>query len=473
MDVDFEADTQNISAGETVSFTDLSVGEASKWNWTFEGGTPPTSVLQNPEVTYENPGTYGVTLEVSNADNSEVLEKEGFIVVSAPDVTAAFEASKTNAIAGENVVFTDLSTGSPDSWNWEFISSAGTTVTSTEQNPVIAFDEAGIYSVKLTASNKDNSDEIVMADYVTVVDETAVEADFVAEQRNTYSGATIAFTDTSVGTATEWNWTFEGGTPSTSTEQNPEVTYDSPGTYKVTLMASNDSESSTEVKEEYITVVPGAELVAFYPFGGNEIDAGPNNFVPTIFGNVSFSGTDRDSNEDGAAVFDGASGLVVPDNDAYNFETSDFSIGVWVKTDDTSKMMVWQESGANGPGDNQAWLRIGDNSSDRLLRFATEDSGGGAILNVGEAETGGVSDGEWHYVVTVREGSTTRMYIDGDLVKEMDKSAIKDVSNEQDFKIAMQEGEDGYHTFFTGQLDDMVIYNKALTSEEVAELYNL
>jgi hypothetical protein len=62
---------------------------------------------------------------------------------------------------------------------------------------------------------------------------------------------------------TDWLWHFEGGTPATSTEQNPIVKYDRPGRYRVTLTTSNETSSHTLVKEEYIYVT--AENVRVYP----------------------------------------------------------------------------------------------------------------------------------------------------------------------------------------------------------------
>lgn len=474
LDVDFQANVQNISAGGSITFTDLSIGKVSKWDWTFDGGTPPTSTLQNPTVSYTEPGTYTVTLQVSNADGSESITREGFVVVSHGEVSADFEASKTTAIQGENVVFTDLSTGSPDTWSWEFIPSSGPTITSTEQNPVIAFATAGVYTVKLTASNDDNSHQVVRADYVIVIDVTSVEGAFAADKTNIYTGATVQFEDKSVGTAEAWSWTFEGGTPSTSSERHPAVVYNTPGRYKVTLQASNDENSSTVEVEDYIVVVPGADLIAFYPFDGDAADAGPNAVAANNTGAVTFTGTDRLSVADRAAVFNGAGALIVPDHTAFNFATNNYTVSCWVKTPLTTKMMIWQESGANGVGDKQTWLRIGDNATDRLLRFATEDSGGGAILNAGTAVTTGVGNDAWHHVVCVREAGVTRIYIDGAFVTELVRTVTKDVSSQQDLKIGAQEGPLGtYHTYFNGQMDDMIIYGRALTAAEVAELYNL
>lgn len=72
-----------------------------------------------------------------------------------------------------------------------------------------------------------------------------VDAKYEVSRRSIYSTDTIQFTDLSTGEPTSWKWEFVGGTPSTSTEQNPLVSYDYPGLYSVFLEVSNgDTESS-------------------------------------------------------------------------------------------------------------------------------------------------------------------------------------------------------------------------------------
>ena len=66
-------------------------------------------------------------------------------------------------------------------------------------------------------------------------------------------GGTVNFTDETIG-STAWNWTFEGGTPATSTEQNPAVVYNSTGTFNVTLEVWSGSTSGTVSENDYITV---------------------------------------------------------------------------------------------------------------------------------------------------------------------------------------------------------------------------
>lgn len=82
----------------------------------------------------------------------------------------------------------------------------------------------------------------------------APTADFIASNAYSCPSYTVQFTDISVGPATSWNWTFQGGTPATSTDQNPVVTYSAPGTYDVTLAVTNSMGNATESKSSYVTI---------------------------------------------------------------------------------------------------------------------------------------------------------------------------------------------------------------------------
>lgn len=79
-------------------------------------------------------------------------------------------------------------------------------------------------------------------------------ANFVASNTNICAGSTVSFTDQSTNTPTSWSWTFAGGTPSTSNAQSPTVTYNTAGTYTVTLTAANGAGSDVETKTNHIVV---------------------------------------------------------------------------------------------------------------------------------------------------------------------------------------------------------------------------
>jgi len=77
----FTASQTTICSGTNVQFTDQSVGNPTSWNWTFEGGNPPTSTLQNPIVNYPVPGVYDVTLTIFQGSNSNTYTSADMIHV--------------------------------------------------------------------------------------------------------------------------------------------------------------------------------------------------------------------------------------------------------------------------------------------------------------------------------------------------------------------------------------------------------
>jgi len=87
-------------------------------------------------------------------------------------------------------------------------------------------------------------------------------ANFTSNTTSAYPGEDIFFFDLSTHFPTSWSWSFPGGTPSTSTAKNPSVSYASPGTYDVTLIATNVAGSDTEVKTAYITITPPPPPIA-------------------------------------------------------------------------------------------------------------------------------------------------------------------------------------------------------------------
>jgi PKD repeat protein len=229
----------------TVDFTDLS-SDATSWDWDF--GDTGSSTAQNPSHTY-SAGTYTVTLTASNACGSDVATKVDYITV-APCVapTAGFSGTPTSGDAPLTVDFSDLSTGSPTSWDWDFGDASGT---STQQNPSYTYTNPGTYTVTLTATNACGSDAETRTDYITVTC-TAPVADFSGTPTTGCAPLAVDFTDLSTN-ATSWSWDFGDGAGS-STAQNPSYSYTDPGCYTVTLTATNACGSDVATKVDYVCV---------------------------------------------------------------------------------------------------------------------------------------------------------------------------------------------------------------------------
>ncbi|MCD6113298.1 MAG: C10 family peptidase [Bacteroidales bacterium] len=273
-DIDFTADVTSIMVGEDVNFTDLSTGDPTAWEWSFGDGSP-VSNEQNPTHTYNTYGTFNVKLTATNQWGSNHKTKTNFITVSTIP-TANFTADTTYVSPEGSINYTDLSEGVPTSWQWTF--EGGTPNSSTEQNPEnIVYNNLGKYSVTLISTNDFGADTITKTNYITVG--IAPEADFTADNTEIPANDTVSFSDASLYEPTSWQWTFEGGTPDTSTEQNPKIAYKTPGVYSVTLIAKNIFGEDTKVKTNYITVNEIPPTADFYTFNPNIPVGGSIHFI--------------------------------------------------------------------------------------------------------------------------------------------------------------------------------------------------
>jgi len=182
----FSGSPTNVCPGGTVAFTDMSTGSPTSWSWSFPGGTPSVSTSQNPVITYNTPGTYNVTLTVSDGTGNSTETKTGYITVT--NITADFTGTPTLVIVGNTVSFTDNSTCDPTSWSWSF--PGGTPSTSNSQNPVVTYNTAGTYSVTLTATNAGGSDSETKTNYITV---SEVPLNYCSSQGNNSSYEWISY----------------------------------------------------------------------------------------------------------------------------------------------------------------------------------------------------------------------------------------------------------------------------------------
>ncbi len=193
-----------------------------------------------------------------------------------------FIANPTSGTAPLTVNFTDQSTNTPTSWRWDF----GDGGSSTGQNPSHIYNNAGTYTVKLTATNNFGSNTKTQNGLIVVNGSgSAPVAGFTATPTTGTAPLTVNFTDQSSNTPTSWQWNFGDG--GSSTEQNPVHIYQNTGNYTVKLTAKNQYGSNTLIRDDYINVT-GSEILWQDNFNNDQLNEFPDEWLYSGNGNTSY-----------------------------------------------------------------------------------------------------------------------------------------------------------------------------------------
>ena len=211
-------------------------------------------------------GVYSFALASNSTNSAFYSSREG---LNPPELvletgtplapTVDFSSDVTIGTAPLSVQFSDASTGAPTSWSWDF----GDTGTSTQQSPAHVYTSAGLYTVSLDASNTAGSGNETKVGYIEVQPPVVPTADFDATPTSGPAPLNVAFQDLSQGNPTAWLWTFGDG--NTSTVQNPNHVYASPGTYTVSLTVTNAAGSDTITLLDYVNALVPPPITTFLP----------------------------------------------------------------------------------------------------------------------------------------------------------------------------------------------------------------
>ncbi len=203
------------------------------------------------EVTFSAEGfqDFTATVNVQN-NNSTRLDVE--LVPNGVGIPE-FSASQNSIFTGESVTFSNLTSGPVSSYIWEF--PGGDPDFSNEQDPgTITYNQEGYFDVILEIESLGCNLVLEKEEYIKVYPNLSPVADFTADFTEIPAGAIVSFTDLSINNPNQWEWTFYGGTPSTSSEQNPQIQYNTPGVYDVKLFISNQHGEDELIKTDYIIV---------------------------------------------------------------------------------------------------------------------------------------------------------------------------------------------------------------------------
>jgi hypothetical protein len=223
--------------------------------------------------------------------------------------------------------------------------------------------------------------------------------------------------------------------------------------------------------------VPADNLLAWYGFNGNTNDASANGFHGNA---VSLtSAVDRTGNVGGAFFFNGAeSEIVVPFNEVLN--AFPFSVSLWCKleADDNGSMLIQRYTNSSWSG----WVMSVSNTESTTQTVSpgymvqSPPNCNGVVsspqCDTGINYSGDIYDHLWHMLTFTVDGDSGRFYVDGTLQTTQGWTGPSGAP-EGDSDLRIGGTDMGSSFYFHGGLDDIGLWNRALTPEEVSVLYNV
>lgn len=216
-------------------------------------------------------------------------------------------------------------------------------------------------------------------------------------------------------------------------------------------------------------------LVAYYPFNGNAIDDSGNGNNAT-FANVTYT-TDRLGIENTAASFNGANQYIsVPHSNSIDFShNNDYAICVWVRPNETQSNLnesvnyVISKWGVTLSEGYSISLRYNNERSQTSGIFAFGRFGGSGCSGLGIAHENSAIQQDYTFFVMQYSNGKQKIYENGNFIREIDATTCGSTQNNAPLLIGA--GSTGGSLAYTGELDDLRIYNRNISDEEIQQLY--
>jgi uncharacterized protein (TIGR02145 family) len=232
-----------------------------------------------------------------------------------------------------------------------------------------------------------------------------------------------------------------------------------------TLTASSTSTAQPCIKSDLPATLQNG-LVGYWPFCGNANDASGNNNNGTVNGATLTN--DRFGNANSAYSFNGVSSKIqIPDANIIDF-SNNYTLCAWYNTSSSTQLdqVILGKGGLTGGTGYQ--LLVNGNNTPKNLQFGYNNSvglNGGASTPVNSSNLIG-----WHMLTGTYDGSFAKLFLDGVLMTTVNITFSLPNSTQP---LLIGNETNSLVRFFNGKLDDIAIYNRALSASEIQQLYNL
>ena len=389
-----------------------------------------------------------------------------------------FSSDDTEVFKDSQAQFTNQSSDVPvGSFIWTF--EGGTPATSLDENPTVTYSTLGTFDVTLSYTTDTGTESKINSNYIKVSELPVPIANFTVDSQTVFETNKPSFTDTSQNNPTSWSWIFEGGTPATSSDQNPIVTYNTIGSYKVSLTVTNKEGTATKEVEDFITVTANSgtgSLQAHYNFNGNLSD--DSSYSRNLAAVGGFSPTyvdDHKAELNNAYQSPGAVGNYLTNNYKGIAANGERTVTAWIKT--------------TTAGSRKTIISWGTNSSGKMFNVMVENGnirveGGTSNVQNEDSSVARLDGNMWRHIAVTynpEDGdklSDIKIYIDGIYYANQPDSgdsynSEQTIINTDISTNNIQIGNASYNSnyYWRGELDDIRIYSKSLSGQEIENLY--
>ena len=468
--------SSSTTAPLTWTFTNTSTGATPiTWCWKFGDSTKSCdSNVQSPSHAYAQAGSYPVTLTASNSGGSDTETKTITVnatVTPAPVPSFTYTTNSTTGQVPLAVNFTGSWTGSATSQTWNFGDGSSNSTSTSTTSPVKVtknYNAPGSYTVTFTVAGPGGSRSTTQTITATT---KAPTANFSASSTTITTGQAVQFTDTSTptGAITGWCWKFNVAANSStcnSTVEKPSYTYTSAGTYTVSLTARNSAGQDDEIKTGYITVtaakVSSGPIAAYYleEASGTKVnDASGNGNHGVLSCNNTADPTCSGMRTPGyfgnALSFDGVNDWVTINDSATLDLTTAITLEAWVYP--TATMSSWRNVLLKEQTGGLAYGLYANSDSNQPV--ASINIGGDKNL----AGKSALTANKWTHLAATYDGAYERLYVNGTQVAYKAQTGSMTVSSGA-LRIG---GNSVWSEFFKGRIDEIRVYNRALSAAEI------
>ena len=248
--------------------------------------------------------------------------------------------------------------------------------------------------------------------------------------------------------------------------------------YQLVIVDSIGLETNSLIRKANAkkSTFPTDGLIAYYPFDGNAEDESGNKNHGTVYGaTLSF---DRFGNPNRAYYFDGQDDYIVI-NESKTLEPDDFSIVIWMKTKtiltETYQTLLIKEDGWNDGFKIIIRSDRRDNFANTILFTVSGpvDNNNGMVNLHSESAIQDINTW-YHIAVTYQAGELMQIFINGKLDITMQGPPGWDKENSYELVIGRHSNNGGtsYGGYFHGVIDDLILYDRVLTTQEIDMLYS-